>query len=44
MVISIVVFVGDLKRWEEGLREWGVKLKVIGGMEFGVDLGFVISK
>ncbi|XP_024359151.1 methylmalonate-semialdehyde dehydrogenase [acylating], mitochondrial [Physcomitrium patens] len=44
MAISTAVFVGDSKRWEEGLRERGVKLKVTGGTEPGADLGPVISK
>lgn len=44
MAISTAVFVGDSKRWEEGLREKGLKLKVTGGTEAGADLGPVISK
>ncbi|KAG0608377.1 hypothetical protein M758_8G101300 [Ceratodon purpureus] len=44
MAISTAVFVGDSKRWEEGLREKGAKLKVTGGTEAGADLGPVISK
>ena len=44
MAISTAVFVGDAKRWEQGLKDKGVKLKVTGGTELGADLGPVISK
>lgn len=44
MAISTAVFVGDAKRWEQGLKDRGVKLKVTGGTEPGADLGPVISK
>ncbi|KAL4180167.1 hypothetical protein AMTRI_Chr13g90790 [Amborella trichopoda] len=44
MALSTVVFIGDLKPWEEGLRERAVQLKVNAGTEPGTDLGPVISK
>eukprot|EP00249_Psilotum_nudum_P002180 c15076_g1_i1 orf=377-2068(-) len=44
MAISTVVFVGDSRPWEEGLKERAKKLKVNAGIEPEADLGPVISK
>ncbi|KAF6160655.1 hypothetical protein GIB67_019595 [Kingdonia uniflora] len=44
MALSTVVFVGDSKRWEEGLMERAKALKVNSGLEPDTDLGPVISK